>query len=158
MKHEPPDDALEAELHSLRPRELPERVVRRVEASLAGEGDGTPTRHPSRWLRRAAAAVGLAACVALAALFWRGRSEPLDTPVVRTPDPAASRPGGGGVHTGRGEGVTVAEYHAAFARSPEAMDALLRQDAQRPARPARRAAAYRAFHGSALDLLDPAGP
>jgi hypothetical protein len=156
MKHDPADDALEAELHSLRPRELPDDLVRGIEASLADES-GKATGKPATWLRVAAAAVGLAACVAVASLLWRGGrgGAPTDpAPVAVTPGPAESRT----AQSGRPDGVTLAEYRAAFARSPAAMDALLEQDAPRPMKPARRTASFRAFHGPALDLTAPGDP
>ena len=154
MSHDPGDNALEAELHSLRPRALPDRLVRDIEAPLADEA--AATRRPAVWLRVAAAAVGLAACVAVAAFFWRERgATPADDPGVAVTPPAVELREAPGERPG---GVTLAEYRAAFARSPEAMDALLERDAPRPPKATRRTASFRAFHGSALEMTAPADP
>jgi hypothetical protein len=154
MKHESFDDALEAELHSLRPRELPERLVRGIGAALADEG-GDAIGKRSLWLRVAAAAVGMAACVAVAALLWRGgRGTPPAHPAPIAVTPGTADPGEGR----RPGGVTLAEYRAAFARSSRALDTLLDQDGPRPPKPARRSASFRAFHGSPLDVAEPGDP
>ena len=160
MKHQPADDELEAELHALRPRELPGRLVQGIEASLVAEGERGSSRRPALWMRVAGAAAGLAACVTVAAVLWsrgRGVSGPDGVPIVRTSKPAPTHVAAAG---GQGQpgGATLGAYRAALARSPDAVDALLEQDARRPTKPAPRAASFRAFHGSALDLLGPDGP
>ena len=137
MKHDPADDALEAELHSLRPRELPDRLVRRHRSVAHGRrrernGPARDARLRVRCRRRRARGVRRRRRLALAR---RKRRAVAETP-HRSPSPPV-RPSHAQPHGGRPDGVTLGEYRAAFARSPEAMDALLEQDAPRPPDPPR---------------------
>jgi hypothetical protein len=146
------EDAIELELHALRPRELPRALVRRIEADLTPDN----ARRPRSRLWIGIAAAGLAASIAIVVMASRRGSNPTPPdgkPIVRTTDPS-SRPGG--VVTGRPQPVvaSLGAYRRAYAQSPEALDALLSRAAaltegQNPA-----AEAIRAFKPHRAELDD----
>jgi hypothetical protein len=115
--NEPPDP-LEAELAALPPHDVSPELRRRVAERLAD----VPPRRRRRVLWLAVAGGLAAACLAAVALWWGlGRHVEPDRPVVRNepaPPAEASPPG-----------PTLLAYQRALARSPEALDALLDQDA-----------------------------
>jgi len=147
------EDALELELHSLRPRELPRDLVRRIEVDLAA--DRAAGLRGRLWIGLAAA--GLAASIVIVVMASRRGSNtivPDRQPIVRT-TPPSSRPGG--IATTRPQRVTASlgAYRSAYAQSPEALDALLSRAAaltegQNPA-----ADAIRAFKPHRAELDDP---
>jgi len=114
-------DHLELDLRSLRPRELPRGLVRRIEEDLKTDVARKPTGR--LWIGIAAA--GLAASVVIIAMTSRRALNPTSPdgkPVVLTTDPA-SRPVGGA--TARPVTASLGGYRSAYAQSPEALDALL---------------------------------
>jgi hypothetical protein len=118
-------DPLEAELSALRPQEISPELRRRVAQRLA---DAPPGRSPVRgggvgWGRWLALAGGLAAACLAAILFWwaAGRRADPDSPVIQ-PQPAPPA-------LAQDAEPTLLTYQRALARSPEALDALLSQQA-----------------------------
>jgi hypothetical protein len=146
------EDALESELHSLRPRELPRDLVRQIEAGLAAEHALRPRGR--LWIGFVAA--GLAASIVIIVVASRsgsGTTPPDGKLIVRTTDPS-SQPGG---VTARPQPVaaSLGAYRSAYARSPEALDALLSRAAALAEGHNPAADATRAFKPHRAELDDP---
>jgi len=147
-------DPLELELHSLRPRELPRDLVRRIEADLAPAPAQSLRPRGRLWIGVAAA--GLAASIVIIAMVSRRGSNttvPDDKQIVRATHPS-SRPGGGATARPQPVVASLGAYRSAYAQSPEALDALLSRtaaltDGQNPA-----ADAIRAFKPHRAELDD----
>jgi hypothetical protein len=134
------DDPLEAELASLRPRDVSPGLRQRVALRLA---ESRPRR--ARWLWTFALAGGLAAACVLAVLLLRRANGPSVEPGPIAEVPRAAR--------GAGDDSlpTVQVYQHALARSPEELDALLDRHAVRAARSDPRAAHIHAFPRSDVE-------
>ena len=120
------NDPIEAELHSLRPRDLPPDLVRRIETAL--ESDRAAALRRRLWAG-AAAVTGLAAAVALVVVLSRGgatHTAPPDGVIVRT-NPV-TQPGDHGQPRPRPMAATLGAYRSAYG-SPEVLDSLLSRDA-----------------------------
>jgi hypothetical protein len=122
-----PDDALERELESLRPRPMSPEVRRQI---------GGRIRRP--WRRRFAvglAAAGVAAGLIVAVILHRPPASPVE------PVPVAEEP----------VSPSVLAYERAFAKSPAALDTLLDEQSVRTSRDVRPAPSASA--GIMLNLL-----
>jgi hypothetical protein len=116
-------DPLEAELRNLRPRQPSPDLPRRIGERLAS-APAPPVRRTWPW-HLALAAGFAAACLVVAVLVWRSGKHD-DRPRVEhqgPPLPVAERP----------EPLpTLGAYRRALDESPEALDALLDEQAARP--------------------------
>jgi hypothetical protein len=137
-----PLDPIEAELSSLRPREVSPELYRRVARGLAA-----PSPRKTYRLWRPALVAGLAAACLAAIAFHRGGSGVVGPgPIDRRSVPAVavddSRP-------------MLLAYQRALARSPEALGALLDKHAQAAAGPGPGLGQIRGFTRSVavLDTL-----
>lgn len=134
-----PDDALEAELAAMRPREVSPGLRRRVGERLGG----WPALRSRRFWAVGLAA-GVAACVA--AVLLLGRVPPAGTGQngvkvpVAVPDPIDDAL------------PTVRAYQHALARSPEELDALFDRHAVQGRRPEPRTAEVWAFPRSEVEI------
>jgi hypothetical protein len=110
-----PDDALEAELAALRPRDVSPALQQRVAERL---GDAPSAR--SRWIWGVALAGGLAAAC-LAAVLLLGRGGGPSAPTGQTIVEALPK-----LHGPADDSLpSLQAYQRALARSPEELDALL---------------------------------
>ncbi|HEY1375244.1 MAG TPA: hypothetical protein VGF55_00530 [Gemmataceae bacterium] len=128
-----PDDALERDLESLRPRPPSPQLRRRIGARLG------PPRHRLRW-----AALAVAAAAAAGVVIYVSRPVLPPGPIIGPPPVVAAEPD-----------PTVRAYRLALAQSPEALEAALDRQAVRTSRegPPARTAAF-----TIPDLLAVRGP
>jgi hypothetical protein len=140
-------DPVEAELLALRPIEVSPGLRRRIAERLAIAPPASPRRP---WSLAVAVAAGLAAACLAAVLFRRGDDRPHADPVpIVLPRPPADPP----VRT-RGPGPTLLACRRAFARSPEALLALLEEDAVATQEPHPELARINAFTRSGAVIHD----
>jgi hypothetical protein len=114
-------DAFERELQTMRPRELPQDVGRRIAHSLGR--DSRATRRPAAWWW--GGLIATAACLAIAAAAWHLRSSQILAPQNTGPDR-------GPLAAARVPDATLGSYKLAFARSDNRFDELLDKEATRP--------------------------
>ena len=131
-------DPFEAELASYRPQPISLELRERIGAEL--------TRRPIRWVA-AVAVLAAAACVVIELVMWNRNVKVVsDPPRPQTVIVADNSP------------PTVMDYQRAFAKSPDALDALLARPAGRETRGDEPAAEpLRAFGRSFIDFANSNG-
>ena len=128
-----PDTSFEGELRSLRPRPPSPALRRGVARHLAGA---------PRWSARGALVGGLAAAGLLAAaVVWQSPPPPRVGPPIVPPVAAAGD-----------QLPTLQAYRRALARSPDALEALLDEQARQTARAGAQVRSVRAFLAHTADF------